>query len=90
MLKNSFTILVPEIQIEQKLSFLKVRNRNAQFYDIASRHNSLRHWSLTYILSSVTRFGEISPLGQKITSLWEILEGLFLIWQNAEHTLENL
>ena len=40
--------------------------------------------------SSVTRFGEILPLWQKFTSLWQIFNGLFLIWQNAEPTLANL
>ena len=42
------------------------------------------------ILSSVTRFGKISPLWQKITSLWQILSGLFLFWQNAEPPLADL
>ena len=40
--------------------------------------------------SSVTRFGEISPTWQKFTSLWQIFDGLFLIWQNAEPALANL
>ena len=31
-------------------------------------------------LSSVTRFGEISPLWQNFTSLWQIVDSLFLIW----------
>ena len=39
---------------------------------------------------NVTRFGEILPLWQKFTSLWQKFNGLFLIWQNAEHTLANL
>ena len=39
---------------------------------------------------SVTRFGEISPLWQNFTSLREILDGLFLIWQNVEPSLANL
>ena len=39
---------------------------------------------------SVTGFGEISPLCLKFTNLWLMLEGLFLIWQNAEPTLANL
>ena len=40
--------------------------------------------------SSVTRLGEISPLWQKFTSLWQIFDCLFLIWLNAEPTLANL
>ena len=36
---------------------------------------------------SVTRFGEISPLWQKVTSLWQNFDGLFLISQNAEPAL---
>ena len=40
--------------------------------------------------TSVTRFGENSPLWQKFTSIWQIFAGLFLIWQNAENTLANL
>ena len=40
-------------------------------------------------MTSVTRFGEISPLWQKFTSLWTIFDGLFLNWQNAEPTLAN-
>ena len=31
--------------------------------------------------SSVTRFGEIPPLGQTFKTLWQILEGLFSLWQ---------
>ena len=33
-------------------------------------------------LTSVTRFGEFRFLA-KITSLWQIFDGLLLIWQNA-------
>ena len=39
---------------------------------------------------SVTRFGEMLPLWQKFTSLWQIFDCLFLIWQNAEPTFANL
>ena len=39
---------------------------------------------------SVTRFVEISPIWKKFTSHWQIIGGLFLIWQNAEATLANL
>ena len=38
----------------------------------------------------MTRFGEISPLWQKFTSLWQIFDSFFLIWQNAEPTLAIL
>ena len=46
--------------------------------------------SCNYITRSVTRFGEFSPLWQKFTNIWQIFDSLFLIWQNAEHTSENL
>ena len=35
------------------------------------------------VSNSATRFGEILPL-------WQIFDGLFLIWQNSEPTLANL
>ena len=43
-------------------------------------------WSIVQSLSSasVTRFGEISPLGQNFKILWQVLNGLFSIWQNFE------
>ena len=41
--------------------------------------------NLTFGLS-VTRFGEISPLWQNFTSLWQISGGLHLIWQIVEPT----
>ena len=47
-------------------------------------------YSVVMIATSVTIFGEISPLLLKITSTWQILGSLFLIWQNAEPTLANL
>ena len=40
--------------------------------------------------TSVTIFGEISPLWQNFTSLWQLFGGLFLIWQNSQPTLVNL
>ena len=40
--------------------------------------------------SSVTIFGEILTLWQKSTGLWQVFDGLFLIWQNAYPTLANL
>ena len=51
-----------------ELQFLTQRDRN----DV----------SIEKIVSSVTRFDEISPL-------WQHFEGLFLIWQNIKPTLEN-
>ena len=32
----------------------------------------------------MTRFGEILPLWQNFTSLWQNVDGLFLIWQNVD------
>ena len=46
--------------------------------------------SYTPFSASVTRFGEISPLWLKFTSLGQIFDGLFLIWQNSMATLANL
>ena len=40
--------------------------------------------------SIVTRFGEISPLWPKFTSLGQIFDSLFHIWQNAKATLAKL
>ena len=42
-----------------------------------------------YYGNSVIRFDEISPLWQKFTRLWQIFEGLFLIWQNIRPTLAH-
>ena len=36
--------------------------------------------------SSVTRFGEISPLGQTFKNLRQTFEGLFCVWQNFKPT----
>ena len=41
-------------------------------------------------VTSVTRFGDISPLWQNFTYLWQNVDSLFLIWQNDEPTLANL
>ena len=41
-------------------------------------------------LCSVTRFGEISSFWQNFTSLLQIFDSLFLIWQNIEPILANL
>ena len=40
--------------------------------------------------SIVTRFGEISPLWPKFTSLGQIFDSLFHIWQYAKATLAKL
>ena len=40
--------------------------------------------------SSVTRFGEIPPLWQKIKSLWKLFIGLFSIWHYFWHSLAIL
>ena len=37
--------------------------------------------------SSVTRFGEISPLGQTFKNLRQTFEGLFCVWQNFKPSL---
>ena len=42
------------------------------------------------MMTNVTKFGKIWPLWQKFTSLWQIFDGLFVIWQNAEPTVEKL
>ena len=42
------------------------------------------------VTASVTRFFEILPLWQNFTSLWQIVDSLFLICQNVEPTLTNL
>ena len=45
---------------------------------------------LSWLPYSVTRYGEILPLWQKFTSLWQMFNGLYLIWQNTQPTLANL
>ena len=41
------------------------------------------------IAVSVTKFGEISPLGQNVKQLWQMFKGPLSIWQNFEHTWAN-
>ena len=43
-----------------------------------------------YAPSSVTRFGEISPLWLNCSSLWQLFEGLFSIWHNLEERLWHI
>ena len=40
-------------------------------------------------MDRVTRFGKISPLWQKLNSLWQFNEGLFGIWQILLPTSAN-
>ena len=42
---------------------------------------------MVYHLISVTRFGEISPIGQDFKSLWQNFKCLICIWQNYEPNL---
>ena len=44
---------------------------------------------VTYVGTSATCFGEISPLWQKFKGLWQFVKGLFSIWENFEPTLAN-
>ena len=48
-----------------------------------------QHFGLVGQLTSVIRFGEISPLGQNFKRLWQMLKGPLIIWQHFEHTLPN-
>ena len=41
------------------------------------------------INTSVTRFGEISPLWQNFKNILQLYDGLISIWQTFEPTLEN-
>ena len=54
--------------------------------------NLLETFGLPFISTSVsvTRFDEILPLWQKVTSRWQNFDCLFLFRQNAEPTLANL
>ena len=56
-------------------SYLSSNNSFALLLDLL-----FREW----IMTSVTRFGKISPLWQNFTSLWQISGGLFIIWQIVE------
>ena len=47
-------------------------------------------WFRVVVVASVTKFGEISPLWQRFTSLWQIFDNSFLIWQNTQLTLADL
>ena len=47
-------------------------------------------WKNSLKESSVTRFGEISPLWQNILRLRQNLSGLFSIWQNFEPILAKV
>ena len=51
-------------------------------------HNKMCLWHC--LPSRVTRFGKISPFWQKFTSLWQIFDGVFLIWSNSKPSLTNL
>ena len=47
-----------------------------------NRHTATNH--------SVTRFGEISPLGDTFQNLRQTFEGLFFVWQNFEPTFGHI
>ena len=58
----------------------------------AESHVEARQYNAQKLLivgNSVTRCGKISPFWQKFPSLWQMFQGLFLVWQNAEPTLAN-
>ena len=44
----------------------------------------------SFVPSSVTGFGEISPFWQTFKIIWQYFEGLFSIWRNFERSLANL
>ena len=48
---------------------------------------TIRH---KYTSTSVTRFGEFSPLWQNLKRFWQYFEILFRIWHTFEPTLTNL
>ena len=75
-------------------------NLQAKEFDVKLIHGDLNQVSTNYhetsnlnrqqILmqsTSVTRFGEISPLWQTFLSLWLFSDGLFSIWQTFKPTL---
>ena len=70
------------VKINFQFSFLFVDNTNTNA-DICQTF-------LLMVANRVTRFGKSLPLWQKFASCWQICDGLFLIWQNAEPTLANL
>ena len=41
-------------------------------------------------MTSVTRFGEISPLWQHLMTLCQMVEGLISVWQNFEPTVAKM
>ena len=40
-------------------------------------------------LTSVTRFGEMSPLWQNLQRFWQFCMSLFSLWHNFKHTMTN-
>ena len=42
---------------------------------------------MAHLLTSVTRFGKISPLGQTFKKFERTFQGLFFVWQNFKPTL---
>ena len=80
-----------EEEDEESPLLITFRIENRAWFDLFSKH-LLRTFAeddlpTYYRLTSVTRFGEIAPLWQNFTSLWQIFDTLFLIWQNVEPTL---
>ena len=55
-------------------------------YCLMHNHEDVKSW-LRFRASSVSRFGEISPLWPKVSNLWQIFEGISKVWQNVELTL---
>jgi len=63
------------------------RNNN-EIHDVPSREEIAALMFQDFLLKkekgcSVTRFGEISPLGQTFKNVRQTFEGLFIVWQNS-------
>ena len=57
---------------------------------LAGNSTYLPNYPPTYLPTSVTRFGEISPLWHNVKTLWPFWKCSFSIWPNFELNLANL
>ena len=67
-------------------------NFSAEFHLSITLHKTFKlsyYFLALSVVASVTRFAEISSLPKKIKNFCQIVEGLFILWQNLEPILAN-
>ena len=74
----------PSLSLSQPVSLIKIEKTSLLLFYFLGTNRSL------FLPSSVTTFGEISPLWQHILQLWQNWDGLVSIWQNFEPTLAKV